>query len=140
MGKGKKKTEEDTLRPIKVRDLMRGGNEEIVIRFNPEDLIKLQCHCDYDPKLRGKKGKDNKVMVVRKIEVRNPDGSWSLYPSVTWLDGVEGEDDEQLVTRAFIKKTDEEGFDIMTSWQGVPDGILICAAKKVGIHTETLYG
>ncbi|MBZ9577869.1 hypothetical protein KJA13_02425 [Patescibacteria group bacterium] len=119
---------------------MRGRAGKITIRFDPQDLVELQCHCDYDPKLCGKEDEDNKVMLVRKIEVQNPDGSWSPYPSVTWLDGVEGEDDEQLVTRAFIKKTDEEGFDIMSSWQGVPDGTLMCAAKGAGIHTETIYG
>lgn len=135
-----KKVSQDTaLRPIKVKDFMRGRpKREITIRFDPENLVKLRCHCDYDPKLRGEK--DNEVMLVRRIEIQNPDGSWSPYPSVTWLDGVEGEDDEQLMTRAFVKKTGEEGFSIMNSSQGVPDGTLMCSAKAAGVHTETLYG
>lgn len=64
------------------------------------------------------------------------DDSWSLYPSATWLDGVE--DDEQLITRAFIKKTGFDGFYIVSSLQGVPDGKLIAAAEKVGIYTKYL--
>ena len=129
------KTAEKNLKPIKEKDFMRGNpNREITIRFDPEDLVKLRCHCDYDPKLRGKR--DNEVWLVREIEIQNPDGSWGPYPSVTWLDGVES--DEQLMTMAFIKKTGEEGFDIMHSSDGVPDGTLMLSAKEAGVHTETL--
>lgn len=124
------------LKVVTVRDFLRGGREEVTIRFNPEDLVKLPCHCEYDPALCKKDG--NEVMLVRKIEVQNEDGSWSPYPSVTWLDGVGYE--EQLVTMALIKKTNEEGHDIMGSTDGVPDAKLMIAADEAGIYTETIDG
>lgn len=122
------------LKERKVMDILRGGREEITIRFNGNGLVKLSCHCEYDPALCGKDG--NEVMILRKIEIKNPDGSWSPYPSATWLDGVEGE--EQLVTRVIVKKTNEEGFDIMSSSDGVPDGELLVEAEAAGVYTETL--
>jgi hypothetical protein len=124
------------LKVVTVRDLMRGSKEEVTIRFETEDLVRLPCHCQYDPALSKKDG--NEVMVVKKVEVQNPDGSWSPYPSVTWLDGVESE--EQLVTKVLVKKTNEEGFHIMVSSQGVPDGKLMCAAVEAGLYTETIDG
>jgi len=124
------------LKERRVRDILRGGGEEITIRFDGDDLVKLPCHCEYDPALCGKDG--NEVMLVRRVEIKNPDGSWSPYPSATWLDGVENE--EQLVSRVLIKKTKEEGFDIMSSAQGVPDGKLLLAAEEAGIYTETIDG
>ena len=124
------------LKERKVRDILRGGSEEITIRFDDDDLVKLPCHCEYDPVLCGKDG--NEVMLVRKVEIKNPDGSWSPYPSATWLDGVQGE--EQLVSLVLIKKTNEEGFDIMSSSQGVPDGKLLVAAEEAGVYTETIDG
>lgn len=119
-----------------VRDILRGGREEVTIRFDGDDLVKLPCYCKYDPALCGKDG--NEVMLVRKVEIKNPDGSWSPYPSATWLDGVE--DEEQLVNKVLIKKTNEKGFDIMGSSQGVPDGKLLVAAKEAGVYTETIDG
>ena len=124
------------MKVVKVRDLLRGGREEVTIRFDSDNLVKLPCHCQYDSALAGKDG--NEVMVVRKIEVQNKDGSWSLYPSVTWLDGAEYE--EQLLTKVLVKKTEEEGFDIMSSSQGVPDGKLMCEAQGAGIYTENIDG
>ncbi len=124
------------LKERKVRDILRGGSEEITIRFDDDDLVKLPCFCEYDPALCKKDG--NEVMLVRKVEIKNPDGSWGLYPSATWLDGVQGE--EQLVSRVLIKKTNEEGFDIMSSSQGVPDGKLLVAAGEAGVYTETIDG
>ena len=124
------------LKERKVQDILRGGSKEITIRFDGDDLVKLSCFCEYDPALCKKSG--NKVMLVRKIEIKNPDGSWSPYPSATWLDGVQGE--EQLVSRGLIKKTNEEGFDIMSSSQGVPDGKLLVAAEEAGVYTETIDG
>ncbi len=124
------------LKERKVRDILRGGSEEITIRFDGDDLVKLPCNCEYDPALCRKDG--NEVMLVRKVEIKNPDGSWSLYPSATWLDGVQGE--EQLVSKVLIKKTNEEGFDIMSSAQGVPDGKVLLAAKEAGVYTETIDG
>ena len=119
-----------------VRDILRGRRGEITIRFDDGDLVKLPCHCEYDPALCGKDG--NEVLLVRNVEIKNPDGSGSPYPSATWLDGVEYE--EQLESRVFIKKTNEEGFDIMASSQGVPDGELLEAAEEAGIYTETIDG
>jgi len=124
------------LKERKVRDILRGGSEEITIRFDGDDLVKLVCNCKYDPALCRKDG--NEVMLVRKVEIKNPDGSWSPYPSATWLDGVQGE--EQLVSKVLIKKTKEEGFDIMSSAQGVPVGKLLMAAGEAGIYTETIDG
>ncbi len=125
-----------TLKERTVRDILRGSNKEVTIRFDGEDLVRLPCHCRYDPDLCGENG--NEVMLVRKIEVKNKDGFWSLYPSIAWLDGVGSE--EQLVTRALVKKTNEEGFSTMGSSEGVPDGELMCAAEEAGVYTETIDG
>ncbi|MBU4511676.1 hypothetical protein KKD19_00320 [Patescibacteria group bacterium] len=118
----------------KIRDFLRGGKGEVTIRFDDKDLARLPCDCEYDPALCGKDG--NEVLVVRKIEVQSDDGSWEPYPSVTWLDGVESE--EQLATKVLVQKTDEEGFNIMASTDGVPDGKLMCEAEGAGIYTETI--
>lgn len=120
----------------KVKNFLRGRSEEIIIRFNIDDFVKLPCHCNYDPALCSED--ISEVMLLSKIEIRDSDGSWSPYPSATWIDGVE--DDEQLVSRALIKKTGKNGFYVMTSSQGVPDGKLLLAAKEAGIYTETIYG
>jgi len=119
-----------------VRDFLRGGREEVTIRFDGEDLVELPCNCEYDPALCSKDS--NKVLLVRKVEIKNEDGSWSPYPSATWLDGVENED--QLVSKALIKKTNEEEFSIMVSTDGVPDGKLLLAAEEAGVYTETIDG
>jgi len=117
-------------------DWMRGISGSITIRFDGDDLVRLPCHCKYDPALCS--GKENEVMLVRKIEIKQPDGSWKLYPSATWLDGVQSEN--QLQSKAFLKKTNEEGFDIMASTDGVPDSELLIAAEEAGIYTETIDG
>ena len=117
------------LQEFKVKDILRGRNKKIVIRFDTNDLVKLPCHCKYDSVLC------NEVLLVGKVEIKNSNGDWSLYPSATWLDGVEY--DGQLVSRAIVKKTNEEGFDIMSSSEGVPDGKLLIAAEDVGIYTES---
>jgi len=118
----------------RIKNFLRGDSKEVLLRFDSEDVVRLPCHCDYDPALRGKN--KNQVLLIRKIEVKNKDGSWDSYPSVTWLDGVENE--EQLMTRAIIKKTGETGASIMGSTDGVPDGELMCAASEAGIKTETI--
>ena len=84
---------------------MRGRRGQITIRFDEDDLVKLPCNCRYDPALCNSDG--NEVLLVRRVEIRNPDGSWSPYPSATWLDGVEGED--QLQSKALLKKANEVG-------------------------------
>lgn len=121
------------LQECTIRDFLRGGRGNVTIRFDGSDSVKLPCHCEYDPALCGKDG--NEVMIVKKIEKKNDDGSWSPYPSVTWLDGVENED--QLQTKCLVKMTNEKGFEIKASTDGVPDGKLMCAAKGEGIYTET---
>ncbi len=127
------------LREVTVQDHMRGSSTLVTIRFDQEDVVELPCHCEYDPVLKGKGEKGgNKVRLVRKIEVRKPDGSWDPYPSYTWLDGVENED--QLVTKAIVMKTGEDSPTIMVSTQGVPDGTLGVAAKEAGIYTGTIDG
>lgn len=123
------------LKECKIKDFMRGKDEEeIIVQFDPEDLIKLPCHAKYDPALCGEKNKE--VMLVRKIEIKNGDGSWGPYPSVTWLEGLESE--KAFRTRAFVKITGEKGFDIMSSCDGVPDADLMMAAENAGVHTEFL--
>ncbi len=122
------------LKELKIKNLMRGrGEEEIIIRFDPDDLINLSCHCEYDPALCKKN--NNEVSLIKKIEIKKDDGSWDPYPSVTWLDGVET--DSQLATRAFVCVA-EGRFDIICSADGDPDGELIFAAKKAGVYTEFL--
>ncbi len=123
------------LHEIEVKDFMRGRSQEtITLRYDSEDFIKLKCHCEYDPALCGRKG--NFVLLFRKIEVKNSDGTWSPYPSVSWLDGIES--DEQFQTRAFVKITDKEGSDIMASTDGVPDMELVFEAENAGIYTERI--
>jgi hypothetical protein len=122
------------LREYKVNDILRGGRGEVILRFDMDDLIELPCHCKYDPALASKDG--NKAMLVKKIEIKNPDGTWSPYPSATWLDGVN--DGEQLESLALIRIKGEDAATVMSSGQGVPDGPLLSAAKKAGIYTETL--
>ena len=128
---------EKNVREFTVSDLLRGRpNERITIRTDFNDVVELPCHCQYDSALVSEEG--NKVLLLRRVEIQNPDGKWSIYPSVTWLDGVQ--DDEELVTRALIKQAGKTGFYIMESSEGVPDGTLYLAAKDAGIHTETING
>lgn len=119
-----------------VKDFLRGSSREVTLRFDPEDVVTLPCHCEYDPALCAKEG--NQVMLLKKVEVQNEDGSWAPCPSVTWLDGIENE--EQLMTRAIIRKSGEKGASIMGSFDGVPDGELMVAAKEAGVYTETIDG
>ncbi|MBD3207837.1 MAG: hypothetical protein GF370_00055 [Candidatus Nealsonbacteria bacterium] len=121
---------------VRTKDYLRGTYEEIILRFDEENLIELACHCNYDQALPKKDG--NRVMLLKKVEIQNKDDSWSLYPSVTWLDGVESE--EQLETKALVKRTGEEGIDVMCSPDGLPDGKLMLAAEEVGVYTETIDG
>lgn len=119
---------------VVIEDLLRGSIREITVRYDSEDVVTLPCHCEYDPTLSTKEG--NKVMLLRKIEVKDEEGVWGPYPSVTWLDGIENE--EQLVTKAIIKMTEDGEIYTMMSSQGVPDGKLMVAAEKAGIYIETL--
>lgn len=114
---------------VEISDFLRGRDEIITIRFNPEDLIELPCDCIYSSDLNALQ----KVIILKRIEVYKG-GKCVPYPSVAWLDGVEN--DTQLVTRAFVKT--EEEFKIMTSPEGVPDGRLMVEAQKAGVFTEII--
>ena len=122
------------MKEVVIEDLLRGSIREITVRYDSEDVVTLPCHCKYDPALSTEEG--NKVMLLRKIEVKNEEGVWVPYPSATWLNGVQSE--EQLVTKAIIKITEDGGICTMMSSQGVPDAKLMLAAEKAGIYTETL--
>jgi hypothetical protein len=122
------------IKVIKTRDYLRGSEEKITLRYDPDDVVKLPCFCNYDPVLSGPNG--NEVLIIRKVEVQKEDGSWEPYPSVTWLDGVETE--EQLVTKALVKQSKTGEVVVMVSPQGLPDGMLMEAAAEAGIHTELI--
>ena len=125
------------MKVVKTNDFLRGKSEKtITIRYDPNEVIELPCHCEYDSALSKPRG--NRVVILKKVEIQNNDGSWSPYPSVTWLDGVEGE--EQLVTKALVKITGEKAISVMGSSDGVPDGKLMSAAEEAGIYTETIDG
>ena len=133
----KKKEIRPKMKIVKTKDFLRGKSEkEIILRYDPNNVIELPCHCEYDPVLSRPKG--NRVVILKKVEMQKEDGSWIPYPSVTWLDGVENE--EQLMTRALVKKTGEEAISIMGSSDGVPDGTLMSAANEAGVYTETIDG
>jgi len=133
----KKKEARPKMKIVKTKDFLRGkSGKEITLRYDPNNVIELPCHCEYDPALSKPKG--NRVIILKKVEVKNEDGSWSPYPSVTWLDGVENE--EQLMTKALVKKTGEEAISVMGSSDGVPDGTLMSAADEAGVYTETIDG
>lgn len=124
-------TKSNTLPVVQTKDYLRGTEEPITIRYDINDVVRLPCSSSIG-------GKDKEVNLFRKVEEKKPDGSWAPYPSVTWLDGVSYED--QLVTRALILLPGEKAITVMQSPQGVPDGELMLAAEKAGIHTETIDG
>jgi hypothetical protein len=138
MAEGLKDQEKRTgIREYKISNLLMGRPQEsITIRTDCDDVVELSCHCQYDPALVSAEG--NKVLLLRKVEIQSADGNWNIYPSVVWLDGVQ--DEEQLVTRALIKKTGKTGFYTLQSSEGVPDGTLCLAAEAAGIHMETIDG
>lgn len=114
-----------------IPDYLRGNSgQKVTIRFDPDDTVELPCGCDYDPT------RNKKVMLLQKAEVRQKDGTWGEYPTATWIDGVE--DEEQLVSRALVRLSTDGAFRVMSSTQGVPDGELILAAKAAGVYTETI--
>lgn len=120
------------MQEIEIEDRMRGSLRKITIRIH--DAVKeLPCDAKYDGALSGLKG--NRVRVPEKIEVLE-NGEWKPYPSASWLDGVES--DDQLITRVIAKITGEEGYDIMDSPEGLPDGTLMMNAKKENIFTQYL--
>jgi len=126
----------NSLKQAKIADFLRGTGEDITVRFDHNNVIRLSCHCDYDPALKG--DRSNQVDLLRKVELQKPDGSWETYPSATWLDGVGGH--EQLVTKALVRISGEKAISVMQSTQGVPDGTLMVAAEKAGVYTETIDG
>jgi len=128
-----KTTGKEEIVEIGTKDFLRGDAKKgIILRFNPENAVKLPCYCRYDKNMPRENG--NEVMIIKKIEIKDEDGTWDLYPSITWLDGVEN--NEQLVTRAIVKLSNGK-VEVMTSAQGFPDGKLMNKAEEVGISVES---
>ncbi len=123
----------------KTKDFLRGySKRDITIRFDPDNLELLPCHCKYDPDLSTKeRNKEiNKVMLLKEVEIQNKDGSWSPYPSITWL--MEVEDEDQFLTKALVRLTGEKEITVVSSSNWGPDSVLMDAAREVGIYTETI--
>ena len=58
----------------RTKDFLRGyPRRDITIRFDPDNVELLPCHCKYDPNLSTKEGK--KVMLLKEVEIQNKDGS-----------------------------------------------------------------
>lgn len=120
---------------VKTKDFLRGyPKRDITLRFNPDNTELLPCHCKYDLNLSTKKGK--KVMLLKEVEIQNKDGSWSPYPSITWLMEVENED--QFLTKALVRLSGEKEITVVCSSNWAPDSVLMDAAREVGIYTETI--
>ena len=114
------------LKISKVKDFLRHGEDEVTIRYDPKDVVNLKSNCRY----YGEGGPEGAVL-LRKVEVKAGDG-WKPYPSVSWIDG---EGDLELYTCTIIQDPDGS-FSIKASPLGVPDGLLIEEAKRVGIETH----
>ena len=105
-----KRTKKPRLTTWALPDYLRGNPyQEVTIRFDPDDTVELPCVCDYDPT------RTKKVMLLREAEVRQKDGTWEKYPTVTWIDGAE--DEEQLVSRALVRLSTDGAFRVMSSTQ-----------------------
>lgn len=118
---------------MSIQDYMRGGGGgQVTIRFDPEDVLEVPCHCEYDPALSNKKH-GNRVRVLRKVEVRKPYGSWKPYPSYTWVDADGGP-----YTKVMVMLTGEKAVSIMTSTVGVPDGKLGVALREAGVYSGSV--
>jgi hypothetical protein len=104
--------------------------DTIKLRYDFRSAIKMPCQGDYDPALNGE------VFLLRKVQVQKPDGSRMYYPSMVLLDGIEN--DEQLVTRAFIRKVGERSMSVVESPNGAPDKALLDAAHREGVYTKIL--
>jgi len=113
-----------------IPDILRGRKQKVTIRFNDDDLIKLPCGGRYDPELCGNNG--NEVLILSKVEVENEDGSWGPYPSVAWVDPVDG----LVFSLALVKKTNKKVPYIMSTPPGCPDVKLLMAAVEAKIYTE----
>ncbi len=118
----------------RIKDWLRYEEREIIIKFDPDNVIELPCHCRYDPALITKNGK--RVRLLKKADVRKNDGSWQPYPTISqlWGGGIEG----QCYTRALIKITGEEDITVSDSENWCPDTVLLTAAEAEGIYTEII--
>lgn len=94
--------------------------------------MEIPCSVTYNPAIKGKKEK--KVLLPKKIETLKGN-NWEPYPAVTWIDGVEYED--QLVTRVLFVMPETGDLIFAESPEGVPDAKLMMEAEKAGILTET---
>lgn len=115
----------------RILDYLRNSGKKIIIRFNSEDVVELLCHCRYDSAL------EKRVRILKKVEVRNDDGFWEPYPSVSqyWAGGDVG----QCYTTALVKLVGEKEITVCSSKNWCPDTQLLESAKEAGIHTETIF-
>ncbi len=111
------------------KDYRDGSTSEKKFRLDPDDWVELECGCVY-PSYSSSTPRT--VRLLRKIEVCEG-GEWSPYPSVFWVDA-----DEALYTVAILADSSDGSFHIAQSPNGVPDGALMLAAEKAGIHTEMI--
>ena len=101
----------------------------IILRFDPEDTVRLPCGCIYDEALHKEEG--NEVMLIRKIEMLRHDGQWVPYPSIFLIDS-----DDLFQTTAIVRVTGKEGFYPASSPDLSPDFTLLGEAKRAGVCTE----
>jgi hypothetical protein len=114
----------------RIQDYLRHTGKEVIIRFDPEDTIELPCDCLYDETL-GKR-----VRILKKVEMRDNDGFWKPYPSISWYLG--GGDIGQSYTIVLVRLVGEEAITPCSSKNWCPDSLLFKAAEEAGIHTETI--
>jgi hypothetical protein len=118
---------ETGMKQVHMIDSMYGSAGEITARFNPKDVVRLQCSCNYDPKLKGA------VDILRKIEFKGKDGVWRLYPSVSLIDGIDHANHELQFTRALVRRTGEQNISVMSTPNGAMDFKLVEAAQAAGV-------
>ncbi len=121
------------MKEITITDSMRLNISKVTIRFNPNDVIRLPCSCDYDKELKGK------VDLLRKVEVKSPSGIWGPYPSVALIDGIDATTrQEQKFTRAIIRKSVDKEIAIMKSPNNALDITLYNAAENARVNVFSI--
>lgn len=118
------------LKEVWVEDFLRGqGNKRVLLRFNKDDLVEVNCSCDYG--VIGEDGK-SRVKIPRQIEIFE-NGEWLPYPVACWID----QEDNPVGIFSRVMALQGEDLYIWQSSRGVPDGALLVAAEEAGIFTET---
>lgn len=118
------------LKEVWVEDFLRGqGNKRVLLRFNKDDLVEVNCSCDYG--VIGEDGK-RRVKIPRQIEIFE-NGEWLPYPVACWID--QSDNPDGIFSR--VMALQGEDLYIWQSSRGVPDGALLVAAEEAGIFTET---